>query len=288
MGRVRRAGRHRRGGPTTTWIGLGLLAAVLVAVGFFAFGHRPGPPTSPPTTVAAAATRPPASPTTGEPTPSPSPSPSPLIVPKPKIVWDPIPFPAARKQQMAAYAKTHYGIDTWHLVHPDVIVEHYTVTTTFQPVWNEFANDVPDSEFDSLPADCAHFVIDTDGTIHQLVHLNTMCRHTVGLNYTSIGIEMVGMSDRQILSDHRELESAIHLTAWLMQRFGIQLRNVIGHSESLDSPYHRELVAAWRCQTHADWQHADMQVFRAKVAGYLRGYGVPPGPPWRAHPQPGC
>jgi hypothetical protein len=49
---------------------------------------------------------------------------------------------------------------------------------------------------------------------------------------------------------------------------------VIGHAESLTSPYHRERYAPWRCQTHADWQHADMNVYRAKLAALARGEGV--------------
>lgn len=79
-----------------------------------------------------------------------------------------------------------------------------------------------------MPADCAHFVINTDGTIYQLVRLGVMCRHTVGLNWTGVGIEMVGTSDQQILGDPAQLRSAVRLTAWLMQRLHIRLRNVIG------------------------------------------------------------
>ena len=41
---------------------------------------------------------------------------------------------------------------------------------------------------------------------------------------------------------------------------------MIGHSESLSSPYHRERVARLRTQTHGDWTHADMNVFRRKLA----------------------
>ena len=115
-----------------------------------------------------------------------------------------------------------------------------------------------------------------------------MCRHTVGLNWTAVGIEMVGTSDRQVLRNLAQLRSVVMLTAWLMQRLDIRLRNVIGHNESLDSPFHHELVASWRCQTHGDWQHADMVRLRADVARYLRRFGVAPGPPWRAHPQAGC
>jgi N-acetylmuramoyl-L-alanine amidase len=222
-----------------------------------------------------------------------SPSPTtnataPPAVPRPRIVWSPIPFPASRKQETAAYAREHYGIDSWRLVHPKVIVEHFTAGGTYESAWNTFAHDVPDQEFHSLPADCAHFIIDTDGTIHQLVPLGVMCRHTVGLNWTSVGIEMVGTSDAQVMANPRQLRSAIRLTAWLMGRLHIQLRNVIGHNESLDSPFHREQVASWRCQTHGDWQHADMVKLRGDVARYLRQFGIAPGPPWRAHPQAGC
>jgi len=51
-----------------------------------------------------------------------------------------------------------------------------------------------------------------------------------------------------------------------MHRFHVSLPNVIGHAESLTSPYHRELYTPWRCETHADWQHADMVVYRARLA----------------------
>jgi N-acetylmuramoyl-L-alanine amidase len=116
-------------------------------------------------------------------------------VSRPSIVWKPIPFGSKRRAEMAAYAKRHYGIDTWRLQGPHVIVEHYTASNSFTAAWNAFAANTPDPELHELPGDCAHFIIDRDGTIYQLVRLNTMCRHTVGLNYTAIGIEHVGTSD---------------------------------------------------------------------------------------------
>jgi N-acetylmuramoyl-L-alanine amidase len=189
-----------------------------------------------------------------------------LAVPQPAIVWRPIPFGAKRKAETAAYARRHYGIDDYHLRHPHVIVEHYTVTATFQQAFDTFAPDVPDSELHELPGTCAHFVVDRDGTIYQLVRLSLMCRHTVGLNYTAIGIEHVGFSDGQILGDQRQLAASLNLTRWLRCRYGIAVKNVIGHSESLSSPYHRERVARLRTQTHADWTHADMRTYRRRLA----------------------
>jgi beta-N-acetylhexosaminidase len=187
---------------------------------------------------------------------------------KPHIVWKPIPFGAKRKAETAQYAQRHYGIDSY-VLHPKVIVEHYTATTTFSSAWNTFAADVPDPELGELPGTCAHFIVDRDGTIYQLVPLDVMCRHTVGLNYAAIGIEHVGTSDGEILQDAAQMRSSLELTAWLMWRYHISLANVIGHSESLTSPYHKELYAPWRRQTHADWQHADMNVYRARLRALL-------------------
>jgi beta-N-acetylhexosaminidase len=200
---------------------------------------------------------------------------------KPPIVWRPIPFGATRRAETARYAERHYGIDTWRLAHPHVIVEHYTAGTTFASAWATFAADVPDSELHELPGTCAHFVVDRDGTIYQLVRLDTICRHTVGLNRTAIGIEHVGTSDAEILHDPRQLQASLRLTAWLMSRYHISLGNVIGHNESLTSPYHRELYAPWRCQTHADWNRADMDVYRRRLAAVARSEDIPLGPPAR-------
>jgi N-acetylmuramoyl-L-alanine amidase len=197
-----------------------------------------------------------------------------VVTLKPPIVQKPIPFAAARQAETAAYAKRHYGMDTWRLRSPHVIVEHYTATATFAPVWSTFAADTPDPELGEKPGTCAHFVVDTDGTIFQLVPLTTMCRHTVGLNWTAIGIEHVGLSDASILGNARQLRASVRLTLWLMTRFHISLPNVIGHAESLTSRYHRELYAPWRCQTHGDWRHADMVVYRRKLAALARAERV--------------
>ena len=70
---------------------------------------------------------------------------------------------------MADYAQRHYGIHDWRLRDPKVIVEHYTVTSTFAPVFNLFSRNEPDQELHELPGICSHFVIDRDGTIYRLV-----------------------------------------------------------------------------------------------------------------------
>jgi len=183
---------------------------------------------------------------------------------QPHIVWKPIPFGARRRAETAQYAARHYGLRTWRL-RARVIVEHYTANESFTATWNTFAADTPDPELGQLPGTCAHFVVDRDGTIYQLVPLTVMCRHAVGLNDVAIGIEHVGTSDAEVLHDAPQLRASLALTRWLMARFHIARSNVIGHNESLSSPFHRELYKPWRHQTHGDWTHADMDVYRARL-----------------------
>jgi N-acetylmuramoyl-L-alanine amidase len=215
--------------------------------------------------LALAAQMPGAAATTALPAPTPAPTGA-LAALRPAIHQWPIPFGRARKQQMAAYSLRHYGEDTYVLSHPKVIVEHYTETATAQEAYNTFAPDVPDSEFGELPNTCAHFLVEPSGRIDQLVALTLRCRHTVGLNWTAIGIENVGLSDGQILDDRAQISASLRLTRWLRCTFGISLKNVIGHNESLSSPYHRERVPAFQHQTHSDFNHTDMHIYRTRLA----------------------
>ena len=188
-----------------------------------------------------------------------------LLAPPP-IVKDFIPFGPKRKDEMRRYALEHYGIDSYRLIDPHLIIWHYTASTSFQSVYDTFASDVPDVSYHELPQVCAHFVIDTNGTIHELVPVEIMCRQVVGLNYTAIGIENVGLSDQQVMGNRVQFRAGLELTRWLRCREHIPVANVIGHNESLSSPYYRELVPAFRGQTHLDFSRADMAVVRARVA----------------------
>jgi beta-N-acetylhexosaminidase len=186
----------------------------------------------------------------------------PIAVDRPPIHADRIPFPAHRVAEMRAYSRRHYGQNTAALSNPKVIVEHVTATDSYRVTWNTFASDAPDPELHERPGTCAHFVVDRDGTIHQLVSLRLRCRHTVGLNWTAIGIEHVGLSDAEVMGNRRQLRASLRLTRWLQQRYGIATKNVIGHSESLSSPYHRERVVRLRHQTHGDMRRATMLRYR--------------------------
>jgi len=184
---------------------------------------------------------------------------------RPPIVQRPIPFGTERKRETAAYARRHYGLNTFRLRDPHVIVEHLTVTPSIAATYNTFAPDRPDPELHELPNVCSHFVVGQDGTIVQFVPLSIMCRHTVGLNWTAFGIEHVGSRDSDLLGNPRQLQASLRLTEWLRCRYGIKVRDVIGHNESLSSPYHRERVARLRRQTHGDLATPAMRQYRARL-----------------------
>jgi N-acetylmuramoyl-L-alanine amidase len=251
------------------------LAAAAIAVGVLpalvgcggAGGDAPlGPSSAPPARSTAPATAARVAVATTAPSAT-QPALSPRVpVPRPAIQQWPIPYGSVRKHEMAAYSLRHYGEDTAVLSHPKVIVEHYTETATAQEAFNTFASDEPDSEFHELPNTCAHFLVERSGRIDQLVPLSLRCRHTTGLNWTAIGIEHVGFSDQAILNDPAQIGASLRLTRWLRCRYAIALKNVIGHNESLASPYHHDLVPAFQHQTHSDWNHADMSRYRSLLA----------------------
>jgi N-acetylmuramoyl-L-alanine amidase len=194
---------------------------------------------------------------------------------RPPIVWKPIPYGDLRRRQMAAYSHRHYGPWSWKL-HPIAIVEHYTTGTTWQGAWNTFAANT--KHLGEYPGTCAHFIVHTDGTIYQLVPLRIRCRHTIGMNQLSIGIEHVGRSDAEVLGNRAQMRASLRLTLWLIAKFGIDVRNVIGHGESLHSPLRYERYASWKCLTHTDMSRQAMITYRGKLRDRARAAGVPIGP----------
>ena len=185
------------------------------------------------------------------------------VVPMPPIRHRWIPLTARRLRETSAYAQRHYGLSGWTIAHPHVIVEQLTEDGSVSATWNTFAPDVPDVELHELPGLCSQFAIGQDGTIWQFTPVTFMCRHTVGLNWTAIGIEHVGYTEQDVFGRRAQLDASLSLTRWLRCRYRIPVRDVIGHAESLSSPFHRERVASLRTQTHDDWQPWAMRRYRA-------------------------
>jgi N-acetylmuramoyl-L-alanine amidase len=193
-----------------------------------------------------------------------------------------IPFGKERKREMAAYSKRHYGHATWRLRNPHVIVLHFTATSTYGAARNTFASNAP--ELGELPGVCAHYIVGKQGTIHRIVPLRIRCRHTIGLNWTAIGIEMVQPqlgsshdSDLAILHRRPQIRAALRLVRWLQARYGIRARNVIGHAMANSSPYFKDLEG-WR-NDHTDWLREDVRKFRLRLRRITRARVERPATP---------
>jgi murein peptide amidase A len=191
---------------------------------------------------------------------------------RPPIDRDPIPYEHERKRQMAAYSARHYGRRKWRLRHPRVIVLHFTAGPSYRSAWETFASNTP--SLGERPGVCSHFVIEKGGRIHRLVRPLVRCRHTIGLNHRSIGVEMVQESgrgshwaDRQILHRQRQIHAALRLVGWLKQRFEIKMRNIIGHAMANDSPLFKDLEG-WR-NDHTDWLRRDVRNFHHRLRRLL-------------------
>ena len=187
---------------------------------------------------------------------------------KPAIKEDHVSYGAQRRRQMAAYSKRHYGSREWRLRNPEVIVLHFTATDSYDSVWSTFDSNAPN--LGEQPGVCSHYVIKQSGTIAELVPPAIRCRHTIGLNQTAVGIEMVQATgrgshwaDQQILGRHPQIRSALRLVRWLQGRYGIATGEVIGHAMANEDPHFKDLEG-WT-NDHTDWLKRDVAEFRRRL-----------------------
>jgi N-acetylmuramoyl-L-alanine amidase len=186
-------------------------------------------------------------------------------VAQPRIAKRLIPYPQSRKDDMAAYSKRHYGEYRWELTDPKLIVIHFAVAGSVGAIYNTFAPNRPDVEYGELPGVCSHYAVSAKGAAFKFVPPGIRCRHVVGLNQVSIGIEHVGFSDADVIGRRSEFRGSLRLTQWLRCRYGIGVKGVIGHAESLSSPYYEELDPDFQGRTHSDLKRASMRVYRREL-----------------------
>ena len=152
----------------------------------------------------------------------------PALVQRP-IVWD-----QNRLELTEAYLEARYGLHSENArIEPRMIVLHWTAIPTLEGSFEAFypAN-LPDSRGDIATGGAlnvsAHYLVDRDGTIYQLMPDTLMARHTIGLNHCAIGIENVGGTDNTPLTP-AQLKADSWLVRQLAARFPI--RYLIGHYE---------------------------------------------------------
>lgn len=181
---------------------------------------------------------------------------------------DKIAFGKERKRQTAGYSKRHYGKRTWRLRKRRAVVLHWTAGSSWQGARQTFAANEPN--LGERPGVCAHYIIEKSGEIHLIVSERIRCRHTIGLNWTAIGIEFVqeakgssAATDRAILRRRKQMRTALRLVAYLRDRYEIRTRDVIGHATANDSRLFKERQG-WR-NDHSDWGGAAVREFREQL-----------------------
>ena len=148
----------------------------------------------------------------------------------------PIEFGDTRVELTKKYIKSHYNLDVKDIkIISKIIVVHHTAIDDFKDSLSRFASqtlptDRPDIQSAGAVNVSTHFMIERDGTINQLMPLDYMGRHVIGLNYNSIGIENVGGQNSKDNLTDAQLKSNIELIKELKKKFKT-IEYVIGHYE---------------------------------------------------------
>lgn len=163
----------------------------------------------------------------------------------PKIYQKPIVWDAERKALSLEYLKNRYGIiKTEPTIVPRMVVVHWTAIPTFEKSFTAFypaklPNYRPEIATASALNVGVQYLVDRDGSIHQMLPDTAFARHVIGLNHCAIGIENVGNGDTAPLTT-AQLKANIKLIKHLMKKYPIE--HVIGHHEYTEFTNH----ALWK------------------------------------------
>ena len=107
----------------------------------------------------------------------------------------------------------------------DTIFVHYTTAGTFESTKNHFLNRTSQVS--------AHYVIDKNGDIYQMVKDADKAWHASSANRTSIGIEHVAkVGDRLTAAQEK---SSVNLIKWLMTEYKIPKENIKAHKQVIST-----------------------------------------------------
>lgn len=150
-----------------------------------------------------------------------------------KIIQKPIVFDQTRAQLSLEYLKKRHQLSqSKPTIKPNMIVLHWTASTSLMGTFNAFNNPLLPSSRKALANASrlnvsSHYLVDRDGTIYQLLPDTVFARHVIGLNYCAIGVENVG-SDNYPLTQ-AQLKANESLVRYLCKKYSIQY--LIGHYE---------------------------------------------------------
>ena len=153
-----------------------------------------------------------------------------------EIKQTPITFTKHRVSLTQEYIKTHYNISAKDIkITPKIIVVHHTAIDDYKDSLSRFVEEKLPSDRSDISGGgsvnvSTHFMVERDGTVHQLMPLDFMARHVIGLNYNSIGIENVGGENSKDNLTKAQLKANVEIIEFLMQKYDT-IDYVIAHYE---------------------------------------------------------
>jgi N-acetyl-anhydromuramyl-L-alanine amidase AmpD len=144
---------------------------------------------------------------------------------RPLMTNEKLTYWAERVEHSRNWAHYMYGTGRFQ---PRLIVEHWTQGLT-QEAAVGFWNSGPEATW-------VHFIIDQEGKITQLAPLDALAKHAFGVSPWAIGVEHVGINDREVMSNPLMRRASYELTCWLRERLRIPIRGVVGHGEVPSHP----------------------------------------------------
>ena len=155
------------------------------------------------------------------------------------ITQVPIQFDSERIALTQEYQYTHYGINSKSIeIEPRMIVLHWTGIPTFKATFRTFNPPTfpkNSPRLKELPGNLnvsSHFVVDSDGSIYQLMPETWMARHVIGLNHYAIGIENIGgIGGKDDLTEAQAKANAF-LVCYLKKKYPA-IQYLIGHNNYL-------------------------------------------------------
>ena len=198
---------------------------------------------------------------------------------RPLLSDRPIRFDRERLELTGAYLRDRYGMEQEDArIEPRMIVLHLTAIPTLEESFDAFYPPrLPDTRGDITSAGAlnvsAHYLVDRDGSILQLMPDTLMARHVIGLNHCAIGIENVGGTPETPLT-----KAQLRANEWLVRQLAAthNIQYLIGHYEYT------------RFEGHPLWLEKDSgyrtektdpgRQFMKKIRNSVRDLGLKPAP----------
>lgn len=141
----------------------------------------------------------------------------------------PIQFSSRRVELTREYLGRHYYIRADHIrINPKIIVLHWTGLESASLSFKAFNRETFNNGAELNVS--AHYLIDRDGTIFQLMPDRWMANHIFGLNYYAIGIENVGGARGKDDLTVQQIEANAALIRFLVYKYP-EIGYLIGHHE---------------------------------------------------------